>query len=86
METSQTDSTVIRQLDPIPGTDGDLTVAVLGRRGGDGMWHGRLRFETAAGRRLETGEILRARSDVEMLESVALLREYHLRDLFRSLD
>jgi hypothetical protein len=63
-----------------------VTIRLAVRRTDDGIWRARLHFaEEAADAERVTAEIFCAATEQDLWQAVRDLREYHLRDLYRSL-
>lgn len=78
---------VHHELDPIRFAGQSIPLSLILRRTEDGAWRGRLRFaDPDSTRERETAEIFCAESEADLWESVRVLRDHHLRDLYRSLD
>jgi hypothetical protein len=78
---------VHHELDPIRFAGQSIHLSLILRRTEDGAWRGRLRFaDPDSTRERETAEIFCAESEADLWESVRVLRDHHLRDLYRSLD
>jgi hypothetical protein len=77
---------VHHELDAIRVAGQVVLLSLILRRADDGAWRARLRFlDSDSGRERETAEIFCAESEAELWESVRELRDFHLRDLYRSL-
>jgi hypothetical protein len=78
---------VQHELDAIRFGGQVVLLSLIMRHADDGAWRARLRFlDSDSGRERETVEIFCAASEAELWQSVRDLREYHIRDLYRSLD
>lgn len=77
---------LLHDLAPIRFEGALVTVRLAVRRSEDGVWRGRLHFaEEGADSERITAEIFCASTEQDLWQAVRDLREYHLRDLYRSL-
>jgi hypothetical protein len=77
---------LLHDLPPLRFEGSLVTVRLAVRRTDDGIWRARLHFaeELSEAERV-TAEIFCAATEQDLWQAVRDLREYHLRDLYRSL-
>lgn len=77
---------VLHELMPFRYGEDVIAVRLAVRRTEDGMWRGRLIFGAGAPDAAPaTAEIFFAPSEADFWESVRNFREYHLREIYRSI-